>query len=170
MPVIRRAIRIEAPPEAVWAVLADIPGQPRWMRDLKSVQLTTSGPVGVGTRAVGRVRMFGLAADDPIEIDVFEPGRHFGLRHLGAFVGRGDIRLRSAAGGTIVSWREELRLDPGRLRPPHALAPLWSLGLPRALGLLWRLIDPGSGVVLSLVFRSDLRRLRAVVEGGIQAP
>lgn len=158
MAVVTRSIRIEAPREAVWDVLADIPGQPRWMRDLKSVRLTTPGPVGVGTRAVGRVRMFGLTADDPIEIDVFEPGRHFGLIHHGLFAGRGDIRLREAGGATIVTWREALAPDPARL------------GLPAGLARLWRLLDPAFALVLEVVFRADLRRLRQLVETGQPSP
>ncbi|HEX5466547.1 MAG TPA: SRPBCC family protein [Candidatus Limnocylindrales bacterium] len=152
MAVVTRAIRIEAPGEVVWDVLADIPGQPRWMRDLKSVRLTTPGPVGVGTRALGRVRMFGLTADDHIEIDAFEPGRHFGLIHRGRFAGRGDLRLREEGRATIVTWREELAPDLGRL------------GLPAALAASWRLVDPVFGLVLDVVFRSDLHRLRRLIE------
>ena len=40
---------IDAPIERVWAVLADIEGQPRWMHDMKSVRMLTDGPVGVGS-------------------------------------------------------------------------------------------------------------------------
>ena len=42
---------VDAPPEAVWAVVADIPRQLEWMHDMKSVRIDTPGPVAIGTRA-----------------------------------------------------------------------------------------------------------------------
>src|SRR5574337_236594 len=149
MAVVTRRISVAAPPAVVWAQVADIEGQPRWMRDLKKVRITSSGPIGVGTRALGRIRMFGLPAEDPIEIDAWDPGRHLGLRHVGRFSGRGDIWLSSdGAGRTLVRWREAIAPDVD------------GLGLPRSFGLVWRLMDPGFAVILALVFRADLRRLK----------
>lgn len=147
MPVVVSRIRVAAPPEAVWAVLADVPGQPRWMRDLVAVELEGSGPVGVGTRAIGRVRIAGFRQDDPVEIDAFDPPRHFGLRHIGLFRGRGDFRLLAVAGGTSVTWREELRSPLARF------------------GVIGRAADGLFWPVFAAVFREDLRRLRAIVEG-----
>ncbi len=159
MPVIVRAITIRAPAEAVWAVLADLGRQPEWMHDLKSVRVLGEGPIGEGTRAVGEVRMFGLRVEDPVEIDAFEPGRHFGLLHQGAFRGRGDLWLEPLPGGRTarVTWREELRADPSAFRLPRAAD-----RLARALEpMLDRLLGPP----LEVVFRADLRRLRKVVGG-----
>lgn len=159
MAVVTRHVSIAAPPGRVWALLADIEGQPRWMRDLKEVRVTSPGPIGLGTRAVGRIRMFGLPAEDPIEIDAWDPGRHFGLRHLGRFSGRGDIWLSvDGSGGTVVRWRETIAPD------------LESLGVPRPMGMAWRLIEPAFAVVLALVFRADLRRLKRLAEEERQEP
>ncbi len=157
VPVTVRTITIRAPTDTVWAVLADLERQPEWMRDLKSVRVLSEGPTGLGTRAAGTVRMFGMAVDDPVVIDAFEPRRHFGLRHLGVFRGRGDIWLEPLPGGraTRVTWREELRADPtalgqgGRLaRVSRGLEPLFDLAL---------------APVFEVVFRADLRRLRDLV-------
>jgi uncharacterized protein YndB with AHSA1/START domain len=43
MPTIVRHIRIAASPEHVWRVLVDVQGQPRWMRDLRSVRMLSEG-------------------------------------------------------------------------------------------------------------------------------
>lgn len=169
MPVIERRILIPAPPERVWDVLADVPSQPRWMRDLKAIRFEdptpespasrsgsrsasregtpgSTGSVGVGTRAVGTVRMFGIEQSDVVEVDVFDPPHRFGLRHLGRFAGRGDFWLTPVPGGaTRVRWREELR------------SPLARLGRPG------RLVDALFARVFELVFRADLRRLRDLV-------
>jgi Polyketide cyclase / dehydrase and lipid transport len=153
MAVVTERILVAAPPESVWAVLADLPGQPSWMRDLKEVRLTTSEPVAAGSRAIGLVRIFGLSAEDPIEIDAFEPGVHFGLVHLGAFAGRGDFWLSGWGSDlTLVRWREALAPD------------FAALGVPSRLAWLWPVVDPIFGLVLRAVFRADLRRLKRLVE------
>lgn len=156
MPVIVRALTLPAPPQAVWALLIDLDRQPAWMHDLKAITPTTDGPVGVGFRAVGHVRMFGVRQDDPIEVTAFEAGRHFGLIHGGGFAGRADFWLEPLARGrqTRVTWREELRPDARRLGLPEALQPL-----------LLRL-DPLLGPVFEIIFRADLRRFRALLISG----
>ncbi|MBI3749740.1 MAG: SRPBCC family protein [Chloroflexi bacterium] len=144
-PPVHTSVRIHAPVEAVWDVLADIEGQPRWMRDLKAVRLEDRGTIGVGTRAEGDVRIFGMAALDPVTITAFEPPRRFGIRHDGRFSGTGDIRLDPGPGGdgTIVRWSETL-VPPV---VPHVAS--------------W-LLAP----VLRRVFQADLDRLRELVETG----
>ena len=156
MPVIVRAITLPVPPAGVWDLLVDLDRQPTWMHDLKSITASGEGPLGLGYRAVGRVRMFGVAQDDPIEVIAFEPGRHLGMTHGGGFRGRADLWLEPLPGGrcTRLTWREELHPDAG------------GLGLPAPLEPLLRLIDPLFGPVFELIFRADLRRLRAVLMSG----
>ncbi len=141
---LRTVVTVAAPIERVWAILADIERQPEWMHDLKSVRLTTPGPIGVGTRGIGRVQAFGIGVEDPVEVTAFEAPSHFAIRHEGLVTGGGDIRLTETADGeTTVTWDETL------------IAPLFPL-----LG----------GIVLSMVFRPifqrDLERLASLVEAG----
>lgn len=140
---IRTSVVIDAPIEGVWAVLIDIERQPEWMHDLKSVRITTPPPVGVGTRGVGRVQVFGIAVEDPVEVTAFEPPSRYAIRHEGLVKGGGEIRLAPGADGTttVATWDETL------------VAPL----LPHLGGLLLRLaFEP--------IFRRDLERLAALVE------
>ncbi len=141
-PPIRTSVVVHAPIERVWDVLADLEGQPRWMRDLKAVRIEGQGPIGVGTRAEGDVRILGLSVVDPITITAFEPPRRFAIRHEGRFSGDGDIRLDPGdTGTTIVRWSETLA-------PPS---------FPQLAG---RCLAP----VLRRVFQADLDRLRDLVE------
>jgi uncharacterized protein YndB with AHSA1/START domain len=139
---------IDAPPERVWAELADVEGQPRWMADLKSVRLIDPAPVAEGTRAVGAVRILGVPVVDPVTITAFDVPRRFAIRHDGTFRGEGEITLEPGADGrsTIVRWRE-------RLVPP--VLPHLGATLQRPL--------------LRAVFQADLHRLRRLLESGATA-
>ncbi len=145
---------IDAPIERVWAVVADIEGQPRWMHELKSVQLLTPPPVGVGTRGVGTVRIMGISVTDPVSITGFEPPTRLSIRHEGTFTGGGTITLaregdaatdpaHASPARTIVRWDE-------RVVPPL---------LPHSGSLLQR-------PIMRSIFQGDLDRLRDLIESG----
>lgn len=143
VPAIESMVVIDAPIEHVWAELADIEGQPRWMHEMKSVRLLTPPPVGVGTRGEATVRIFGISVTDPVEVTEFAPPHRFAIRHEGAFSGHGLITLERGADGTttIVRWDETL------------VAPI----LPN-LGA--RIQAP----ILGAIFQADLERFRAICE------
>jgi uncharacterized protein YndB with AHSA1/START domain len=143
-PPFQTRIVIDAPIERVWAVVADLPGQPRWMHDMKDVRVEP-GPVGVGTRGIATVRIFGMSTRDPVRVSAFEPPRRFAIEHLGTFTGHGELTLQPGADGTttIVRWDETL------------IAP--------ALSYVWALLaEP----LMTGIFQADLRRLRDLVESG----
>ncbi len=141
---IRTSITVEAPIEAVWAIVADIERQPAWMHDLKTVRLTTPAPVSVGTRGLGRVQVFGLGVEDPVEVTAFDAPTHFAIRHDGLIGGSGDIRLFAEPdGSTTVTWEETL--------VPPVLPDLGALVL---------------ALVFRPIFQRDLERLAALVEAG----
>lgn len=134
-------VDIAAAPGAVWAVLADLERQPDWMHDLKRVEILTGTPIGVGTRAVGTVRILGIAVDDPVAITAFEPPTRYAIVHEGLFAGTGVIELSPTGSGTHVRWVEVL------------VPPLF----PHLGALVQR-------PILGAVFQADIERLRDLVE------
>jgi len=136
---------VDAPVDRTWTVLSNIPRQPEWMHEMKSVRILTDGPTGVGTRGEATVRVFGIAVIDPVEVTEWEPPTRFAIRHEGLYTGGGVITLEPGADGTttIVRWRETLI-------PPV---------LPEVGA---RLQAP----VLRSIFQADLHRLKALVETG----
>ncbi len=134
---------IDAPVSRVWDEIADVERQTRWMRELKRVALLTDGPIGVGTRAEGTVRIGGIPVRDEIVITTFDPPARFAIRHEGLFAGDGTIDLEAGADGrsTIVRWRE-------RLVPPVLPA------------LASRIQAP----ILREIFQADLHGLRRLLE------
>jgi uncharacterized membrane protein len=136
---------VDAPIVDTWAVVADIPRQPEWMRDMKRVTIETPGPVRAGTRAEATVRILGVAVRDPVEITELDPPHRFAVRHEGRFTGSGVITLEPGADGTttIVRWRETL--------VPPVLPEIGA-----------RVQAP----ILTRIFQDDLRRLKRLVETG----
>ena len=110
---IRSRVEIDAPIGDVWARIADVERQPEWMTDLKAVRLVTAGPIGVGTRAEGTVRILGIPIDDPVEIVEFQPPHRFAIRHAGRFGGSGLITLDTLDGGR----RDEAQCPRRHVRP-----------------------------------------------------
>jgi uncharacterized membrane protein len=142
---IRSLVVIDAPIETVWAALADVADQPRWMTEMKAIRMLDQGPIGVGTRCEADVRMFGITVTDPVTITEFEPPHRYAISHDGTFRGRGLITLEAGADGTttIVRW-EELLIPP-------LLAHLGSLAMTPAL---------------TAIFQADLGRFKELVETG----
>jgi uncharacterized membrane protein len=134
---------VDAPIERTWEVLSDIPLQPAWMSEMKSVQLLTPGPVTAGTRGVAMVRVLGITVPDEVTVTAVEPPVRFAVRHEGPFTGLGELSLEAGADGTttIVRWEETL------------VAPF----LPDLAAVV-------VGPILGNVFQADLRRLKALVE------
>ena len=147
-PALEMLAVVDATPEAVWAVVADIPRQLEWMHDMKSVRIDTPGPVAIGTRAEAVVRILGIPAVDPVEVVELDPPRRYAIRHLGLFEGDGVFTLEPGADGstTIVRWAE--RLEAPVLPDLGAV-----IGAP----------------ILRAIFQADLERMKRLVETGSAA-
>ena len=140
---VRARVEVEAPIERTWEILADIPGQVRWMPEMKRVSLVTPGPVREGSVGEATVRIFGIAVTDQVTITTFRPPTSFGIGHDGIFGGYGRIELRPGRdeGTTIVEWEEQLV-------PPLLPALGWLMGRP----------------LIAWLYQRDLYLLRDLVE------
>lgn len=103
-----------APGEA-WERVTD------WHRHARHVPLTSvavepAGPTQVGTWYTARTGIGPIAADDPMEVVVWEPPESGGpgrcrLEKRGRAVrGWAEIAVLPASGGSCVIWREDLRV------------------------------------------------------------
>lgn len=137
------SIQVQASIEDVWALLADLPRQPEWMRDALEVRVEGDGEIGVGTTMQVPTQILFLRTTDRMEITRFDPPRVWTVRHTGLVTGEGEFRLHERDGGTLVEWHETLA------------APLGWLG---RLGMT--LFRP----VLRWQFASDLERFRQICE------
>jgi len=117
---------LSAPPERVWAVLADWERQAEWMPDVAWIRVL--GPErGLGARLAVRTKVLGVpVATDLVEVTAWEPVRRLGVRHTGVVTGEGEWTLEPTAegGGTRFAWWEEIRMPP----PVLGDAGLWLYG------------------------------------------
>ena len=138
------SIAINARPDRVWAVVADLEQQPLWMTDALEVRVTTGKPHGPGTRAIVPTRIVGITLEDAIEVTAWEPPNLLAVRHTGKFFsGDARISIEPAGAGSQVVWEEDLR-------PPLGIAGRVALWFGRP--------------ILRRQFTADLARLKALAE------
>jgi uncharacterized protein YndB with AHSA1/START domain len=142
---ITTAVQIDAPPDRVWPLLADLGGHGQWMADVRSIEFETAKLSGLGTRMRIHTQVGPLFTQDRVEVTAWEEGRRIAIAHLGAVQGTGEFLLEGDDQRSRFVWAEELHFP-------------WYLGGP--LGEL--LARP----LLSRIWRSNLGRLKQRAEAG----
>ena len=71
--------RIAAPPDVVFATMADIARWPEFIGGIERVELLTDGPVRVGTRFRETRTMFGRSASEEMTVAELAPPHRFVL-------------------------------------------------------------------------------------------
>ena len=128
----------DAPPERVWAALADIASHVDWMLDAESITFVGERRRGAGTTFDCLTRIGPLSLRDRMVVTQWDEGRAIAVRHEGAVVGEGVFELRPYGVGTEITWTETLSF---RLR----------LGGPAAAVV--------ARPILTSIWRGNLRRL-----------
>ena len=142
---IRVSTTIDASPARVWDVVRHIEDHVDWMHDAVAIRFTSARTSGVGTTFDCDTRIGPFRLTDRMEITRWKPRRAMGVRHVGLVTGSGRFTLRPRRHGrTCFVWSERLTFP-------------WWLGGP--VGAL------AATPVFHLVWRSNLRRLRGLVEG-----
>jgi carbon monoxide dehydrogenase subunit G len=135
-------VAVAAPPEAVFAAVADWEGQSEWVAFTKVT--ADGGPHRVGERLVAVTKVAGVGFSDPMELTRWEPPHRAEVRHLGRVVrGTGTFLVEPAPGGAWFVWAEDVDLP---------------------LGVVGRLGFVVVGPAVRLLLRRSLRRLARRVE------
>jgi uncharacterized protein YndB with AHSA1/START domain len=66
---------IDAPVEEVFAFSTNNENDPRWMDEVKKVEKTSHGPLGVGSTFINYVEFMGRTFDDSHELIEYEPNK-----------------------------------------------------------------------------------------------
>ena len=71
--------RIPAPPEQVFAYLADLDNVADWQGGVTAARRTSDGPMGVGSTAIVTRQLMGQRLEAPLTVNAFEPPRRIGI-------------------------------------------------------------------------------------------
>ena len=71
--------RIPAPPEAVFAYLADLDNVADWQGGVTSARRTSDGPMGIGSTAIVIRELMGQRLEAPLTVNAYEPPRRIGI-------------------------------------------------------------------------------------------
>ncbi len=108
MPVIDESIVIDRGRSEVFAFATDPENGPLFNSNMVSFEQLFEGPVGMGTRNHGMVRVVGRTIEWTTEVTGFEQDRRLMSRSVESPVGFGlDIKYEDANGGTKVTWHQE---------------------------------------------------------------
>jgi hypothetical protein len=141
---------VDAPCEAVWAELADLPSHVEWMLDAAAITFVGPQRRGPGTRFDCLTRVGPLRTTDRMVVVEWVEGAAIGVRHVGLVTGQGRFTLAPVASAptraprTEVRWTEDLRF------------PWWLAG---------RLGAAAGRPVLRRLWRRNLANLKVRVEG-----
>lgn len=123
-------------------MLSDFESHTKWMRDARSIEITSESTRGVGTRMRVLTAVGPFRTTDVIEVIRWEERRLIGVRHLGLVGGQGTLGMHPVGEHTDVFWKEVLVFP-------------WRIGGP--------ITESIAAPVLRSVWRENLRRLEETV-------
>lgn len=103
--------RAEAPPAAVWALLADVTTWPDWAPFDEARYLAAGAPDPHGVGAVRLLRAGRLHGRETVER--FEPLKRLSYSYVGSLPVkdyRADVTLSPDGAGTLITWRAHFRM------------------------------------------------------------
>lgn len=138
-----RSVEIGAPAERVFNYLASIDNLAEWQSGIRSVRLTTPGPVGVGTTAFIVRELAGQRIEAPLRITAYDPPHRLALTSEAH-----NVRLDAAL--------EIAEREPGRSRVTYSAEV-------SASGLM-RFMEPMIASTAEADLADSLRRVRERLE------
>ena len=139
----QRSAEIPLPADEVFAFLSNLENLPRWQSGVLRAELTSSGPLGVGSRAVVERRMFGQQIVADLVVTGYEPPRR--------------IVLETEASGVSVQASVEIEpLEPKLSRVTFGMAMETS-------GFFMKAVEPMVAQAAEADIEASLTRLREVL-------
>ncbi len=146
--MVREVVDIEAPPERVWAVVAeDVKNAPKWTTNLDRVETLDGGPPGKGTRYRYHLDIGGQKVLLEVEQDVWsKPKRCAGRFIKGPLNGTWSYKYTARKdGSTRLVYEMDYQLG-GLLRfATSVLGPQYAAGIRKNMQSLKKYIESGKG-------------------------
>lgn len=140
-----------APPEKVFAAIADLEQAPRWMPNVRQIEKVTPGPFGAGTQFRETRTMFGRDATEVFEVTAFDPPRSLELKVDGSK-------------GSSKKGEYRFRYDFTAPDPSHTNMTL--KGEVSGMGIIGKLLGP----LLSIPFKKAIAKDHAALKAYLEKP
>ena len=104
--------RIPAPPDEVFAYLADLDNVADWQGGVTAAPRTSDGPLGIGSTATVTRQLLGQRLDAPLTVNAYEPPRRIGIgSEVSGVSAQATLDLTPADGGraTDLAFSMEIR-------------------------------------------------------------
>jgi uncharacterized protein YndB with AHSA1/START domain len=112
---------ISAPPETVFAFVADLANLPRWQSGIVSAEQTSPSPVGVGSTAHVVRELLGQRLAVDLSVTDYQPGRRLALASAASGIGvTAALELEPATAGTLIRFAMEIRAQNMFMAPFEA--------------------------------------------------
>ena len=116
-------VTIGAPPDAVFAFVAELDNLPTWQPGVISAEQTSPGAIGVGTTARVLRELMGQRLTVDVSVTAFDPGRRLALESTAAGLSvSAAMDLEPAPEGTKVVVSTEIRTTSPFLAPLEGMA------------------------------------------------
>jgi uncharacterized protein YndB with AHSA1/START domain len=108
---VERTARIGAPPETVFAYLADLANLPEWQAGVVTAEMTSDGSVGVGSTARVVRQLLGQSVEAPLTITAYEPPSRLAIgSEVSGVAASAELELAPADGSaTSLHFSMEIR-------------------------------------------------------------
>lgn len=95
------SIRVPAPPDEVFAYLADLDNVAEWQGGVTAAHRTSGGPMGVGATAIVTRQLMGQHLEAPLTITAYEPPRRLEIgSEVSGVHAQAVLEFTPADGGT----------------------------------------------------------------------
>jgi carbon monoxide dehydrogenase subunit G len=112
MRTVTASSHVDAPPESVFAFLADLGNLPRWQTGIVSAELTTPGAVGTGSRAHVVRELMGQRLAVDLALTDHQPGRRLELASAASGIGVvAELDLSPDGDGTHLTFAMRIRAE-----------------------------------------------------------
>jgi carbon monoxide dehydrogenase subunit G len=109
---VERSARIGAPPEQVFAFLADLDNLPTWQAGVTSASMTSTGEVGVGSTALVVRQLMGQRIEAPLTITEYEPPHRLAIgSEVSGVRASAELDLAPAADGVATDLRFAMEIS-----------------------------------------------------------
>lgn len=146
MPKLNASVVINRPIAEVSAFLDDPKNVPKWESGLIVSEQTSEGPVGVGNTGRRVNKIMGRRIESTWELTEYAPPARSAFKSTSGDISyTGSVELEAVDGGTRVTYSVDAQMS----------------------GFIWRLLDPLMGMFAQRQFRSDMNRLKEVLESEV---